>query len=179
MSNVARIKPGPKTVLTEELFGKIKKSILEGNDLRATAKICGILENTFYTWHSDNYLSLADKISNWKKDYKLSLANANIVEFLKMDDKNVRQVGKELIEFKDPALTRIKADMSKFVAETLGKDDYSKRSELTGKDGSNLIPESTKESEDLANKLNELEKDEIHKRTSRPSKGTETDIVVE
>lgn len=158
---------GRPTELTEELLIKIKGLILEGKYLNEIAKICEIPEITIYTWSSRNYLDFYNKVENWKRDYKLKLANENIVEFLKMTDRNVKQVGEELIEFKDPALTRIKADMSKFVAETLGKDDYSKRNELTGKDGTNLIPESSKESEALADKLNELAKNEIHGKTSR------------
>jgi len=43
--------------------------------------------------------------------------------------------GKELVEQTDTGLVKVKADMSKFVAETLGRDSYSKRSELTGKGG--------------------------------------------
>jgi len=46
--------------------------------------------------------------------------------------------GKELVEQTDTGLVKVKADMSKFVAETLGRDSYSKRSELTGKDGKDL-----------------------------------------
>jgi phage terminase small subunit len=35
---------------------------------------------------------------------------------------------------------RVKADMTKFVAKTLGKENYSERTEMTGKDGKDLIP---------------------------------------
>ncbi len=157
---------GRKTDLTEELFRKIKKSILDGNDLRTTAKVCEIPESTLYTWHSDNYLNISDKIEGWKRDYKLKLANQNIVEFLKMSDKNVKQVGEELVEYRDTGLTKVKADMSKFVAETLGKDEYSKRSELTGAGGEKLIPEDKKLLEDLSDKLNE-----VYERTNKSGDG--------
>ena len=40
----------------------------------------------------------------------------------------------------EPALVKIKQDTAKFVAERLGKDEgYSTRSEITGKDGKDLI----------------------------------------
>jgi phage terminase small subunit len=35
---------------------------------------------------------------------------------------------------------KVKADMTKFVAKTLGRENYSERTELTGKDGKDLIP---------------------------------------
>lgn len=54
--------PGRKTILDKKLFGKIQESILDGNDLRKTAKVCGIEENTLYDWTANNYLNLADKI---------------------------------------------------------------------------------------------------------------------
>jgi len=69
-----------------------------------------------------------------------------------MNDDNIRIIdGKEII-FRDSQLTRIKADISKFVAETLGKESYSKRNELTGAGGEKLMPvdEKTKEKIDLA-----------------------------
>lgn len=43
---------------------------------------------------------------------------------------------KELVVRTEPALIKIKQDTAKFIAETVGKDEgYSKRTELTGKDG--------------------------------------------
>lgn len=45
----------------------------------------------------------------------------------------------ELDAGKDSGLLKIKQDTAKFLAETIGKDKgYSKRSELTGKDGKDL-----------------------------------------
>ena len=128
--------PGRKTILDKKLFGKIQESILDGNDLRKTAKVCGIEENTLYDWTANNYLNLADKIDGWKRDRKLRLAERNIEQFLEMDTSGFVQskLGPVPIE-NDPALARIKADMSKFVAETLGRKDYAKKTEtdLTSK----------------------------------------------
>lgn len=121
-------RPGPKTLLNKELFAKIKDSIIDGNDLRETAKVCEISESTLYTWHSDNYLNLADKIEGWRRDRKLMLAEKNLEAILS-------------IGVNDKESLRVVADMSKFTAETLGKDKgYSKRSELTGKNGEELTP---------------------------------------
>jgi hypothetical protein len=59
---------GRKTILDKELIGRIKKSILEGNNIKETAKICEIPESTLYTWTRDNYLNISDKIEGWKRD---------------------------------------------------------------------------------------------------------------
>ena len=104
---------GCPTKLTKEMLTKIKECILNDKNLKETAKICEVPESTMYCWHSDNYLSLADKIEGWKRDYKLQLAEGNIKEILKMD-----------VERKESL--KVVADMSKFTAETLGKKSYSK-----------------------------------------------------
>lgn len=109
---------GRPTILNEELFKKIKQSILDGNDLRETAKVCEINEGTLYVWHSDNYLNIADKISGWKRDRKLMLADKNIEGILQLP-------------IQDKDFVKTVSDMSKFIKETLDKDNYSKRTDLT------------------------------------------------
>lgn len=135
---------GRPTELTDEALDIIKQGILDGRTLKEIAEQSEINEGTLYQWHSKNYSNLADKVEGWKRDRKLLLAERNIEEFLVMSDTNLKQVGTELLPFKDPQLTRIKADISKFVSETLGKDIYSKRSELTGRDGGNIAIDITK-----------------------------------
>ena len=117
---------GRPTDLTDELIKQIKQSILEGNNLKETANIIGKTPEVLYVWHSDNYLGIADKIEGWRRDRKLNLAEANIEEILKMDKRD--------------EVLRVVSDMSKFVAETLGKSNYAKRTENTGKDGESLFP---------------------------------------
>jgi hypothetical protein len=69
------------------------------------------------------------------------LAERNIEEILEMETINYakNKLG-DLVEVNDTQILKVKADMSKFVSETLGKDKYSKRSELSGVDGKDLIP---------------------------------------
>ena len=117
---------GRPTILDEELFRKIKQSILDGNDLRETAKVCDITESTLYCWHSDNYLNISDKIEGWKRDRKLIQADKNIDNILRLPHT-------------DKDFVKVVSDMSKFVKETLDKQYYSKRSELTGAEGRALI----------------------------------------
>lgn len=118
---------GRPTDLTESLFREIKKSIIDGNDLRTTAKVCEIPESTLYTWHSDNYLNIRDKVEGWKRDRLIKLAEQNIdaIMCLGVNDKDT---------------VKVVQDTSKFVLETLKKEQYSKRTEQTGADGKDLIP---------------------------------------
>lgn len=118
---------GRPTDLTDELVKKIKQYILEGKNLKETARACEIDEQKLYQWNSDNYLKLGDKIEGWKRDRKLMLAEQNLEAIMSLG-------------ISDKETIRVVADTSKFVAETLGKDNYSKRSEMTGKDGKDLLP---------------------------------------
>ena len=114
---------GRPTDLTDELVKKIKQSILDGNDLKTTANICEIDPQKLYNWNSDNYLNISDKIDGWKRDYKLSLADKNINDILKIG------------AIPDKVTLKVVADMSKFVKETLDRDNYKKKTEtdLTSK----------------------------------------------
>ncbi len=116
---------GRPTELTQELFDKIRQSILDGNDLRKTAKVCEINEGTLYQWHSKNYSNLTDKIEGWKRDRKLMLAERNLEAIL-------------CLGVSDKDSLKVVSDMTKFTLETLNKRDYSKRNELTGADGKEL-----------------------------------------
>ena len=106
---------GRKTDMTPELIKEIKQSILAGNDLKTTAKICEIDQQKIYNWHYDNYLNIRDKIEGWKRDYKLSLADKNIDNILKIG------------AIPNKVTLKVVADMSKFVKETLEKKYYSKQ----------------------------------------------------
>ena len=108
--------PGRPSELTKELFDKIKQSILDGNDLRETAKVCEINEGTLYQWHSKNYSNITDKIDGWKRDRKLMLAERNLEAIL-------------CLGISDKDSLKVVSDMTKFTLETLAKKEYSKRTE--------------------------------------------------
>lgn len=114
--------PGPKPLLTDEVLKEIKQGILEGKTLKDIARDSKLNEGTLYVWHSDNYLNLADKVEGWKRDRKLMLADRNIEDILRLPTN-------------DKDFVRTVADMSKFVKETLDKQNYSKRNELSGPGG--------------------------------------------
>jgi len=118
-------KPGPKPLLNKDMFAKIKQSILDGNDLRQTAKVCEINEGTLYVWHSDNYLNISDKVANWKHERMLRLAEKNLEGIM-------------CLGISDKDTIKTVQDTSKFVAETLGKASYAKRNEHGGIDGKDL-----------------------------------------
>ena len=123
---------GRDTILDEELLIKIRDLILDGKNLKEVAEICEIPKVTVYTWNSRNYLDFYNKVENWKRDRKLILAEKNIEEFLEMSDVNKRITKDgDIVVFKDTQLTKIKADTSKFVAETLGRKHYGKSLDLS------------------------------------------------
>ena len=116
---------GRPSILDKELFSKIKQCILNGNDLRNTAKICEINETTLYNWTADNYLNITDKIEGWRRDRKLKLAENNLEAIL-------------CLGVSDKDSLKVVSDITKFTLETLNKKDYSKRNEMTGADGRDL-----------------------------------------
>lgn len=134
---------GRPTDLTEDLLIKIKQDILDGKNLKEIAQHREIPEVTIYTWHSKNYIGLADKIEGWKRDRKLNMAEVVLEDMLSMPVQIMKsfkdsEEGDEYL-VTDPGLVRIKQDTAKFVAETLGKKNYAKRNELTGAEGKDLL----------------------------------------
>jgi len=117
---------GRPSELTEDCLLNIRQGILDGRTLKDIANICGIAEQTIYDWTCKNYKDLNSKIEGWRRDRKILLASKNIEEILIMDKE-------------DKDKLKVIQDTSKFVLETLDRDTYSKRSELTGKDGGNLV----------------------------------------
>jgi len=86
-----------------------------------------------------------------------SKAEEVLKEMIEMDDAQQVIVDGRVLKVKkrDPALTKIKQDTAKFVSERLSKDEWSQRSELTGKDGSELVPTDEKTKENIDKAINE------------------------
>ena len=122
---------GRPTNLTDELIKQIKAYTLQGKNLKEIAELSQINLNVLYLWSSDNYLNIADKIEGWKRDRMLLLADitSNYIQSLDTEDENGK-VDKELL--------KIKQKEAEFIRETLGKKNYSKRTELSGNDGKDL-----------------------------------------
>lgn len=120
-----RKKPGPSSYLTKELKNQIRECVLEGYNNQEVAERVGLDPQRLYNWRNKNYKGIKDLMEGWRRDRKLKLANENIERLLQLD-------------LSDKDNIRVVADMTKFVAETLGKENYSKRTENTGKDGAEL-----------------------------------------
>lgn len=135
---------GRPTELTDEFRLKIKSELIDLDERPSMAKISeltGVPYGTVKSWVSSNYKGFAEFLDNVKRDWKLNKAQENIEEFLTMQTRNQMLSKKgEVINFDDAKLKKIKADATFFVAETLGKVRYSKRTELTGADGKDLQP---------------------------------------
>ena len=119
-------KAGRPTILTEDIFRKIKSGIYQGKSYKSIANENGFVEQTFYDWVHDNYLGLRDKIDGWRRDRMLIKAEGNLAQILDFD-------------MGDKENTKIVQDTSKFVTETLGSKAYSKLQKMSGIDGEALV----------------------------------------
>lgn len=61
---------------------------------------------------------------NLGKAKRLEKAEKNLDKVLDMKTRIPQEVGKKIISIEDPQLLKIQVDVSKFIAETLGKGDY-------------------------------------------------------
>lgn len=119
-------KPGIDPMLSDKEFvAKLKALVFQGKTLKEMAELSGVSESSMYHWHADNVAGIRDKIEVWRLESKLAKADRNIDQILELP-----------VTEKD--YTKVVADMSKFVKETLDKENYSKRSELTGKGGKDI-----------------------------------------
>ena len=115
------------SLLNKELTLKIRPLILKGVNYIDIQNQLGIKSGTWDYWYWDNYMidnghqGFRDFVKSCKYERMMNSVNSNLEEFLNLDD--LREDGK-----KDAALAKLKQDTTKFVAETLGKVDFSKHS---------------------------------------------------
>lgn len=111
----------PSWLDDEQVVLKIRDLYLEGNNEKQICEILDIPLNTWNYWKWKNYQSFADKLLSYKHERILRKAESNLEVLLESEDE------------------RVMADMTKFSLETLGKNaGFTKRNELTGKDGKDL-----------------------------------------
>lgn len=109
---------------TSETFNDIEKSALKAGFSESYSKVL-MSESTANDW-----------VKNIIKNYKLkSLAEKNLEKLLKQEDN-----------------LNIQADMTKFTLKTLGKDEYSERTELTGAGGKDFKIEVVQYADDTTTK---------------------------
>lgn len=102
---------GRPSLLTDELLLKIRESILAGNNLKETANLCGIEPETIYDWNYKNYRDLSTLIDTWVAERRLMKAEKKIEQLIDAEDEKVA------------------LNASTFIAETIGKKRYSKKTE--------------------------------------------------
>lgn len=91
---------------------QIRLKVLEGKSIKEIREALDIPEGTWDSWYYRETHGFREKIMRWKAERFLALAEDNMPELLAAKSENVR------------------ADMTKFVMETAGKEVYSKKSEL-------------------------------------------------
>lgn len=122
---------GRPTKLTEEVMTNIKDMLLSGLSEREIFETLEIPRTTWYTWRKDNYDDFRTNVLDYKVEYKLSLAETVSEDILTTS--HTAEDGKV-----DTGVLNVKQKESQFIRETLAKDRYSKRAEITGKDGKDL-----------------------------------------
>lgn len=129
---------GRPTVMTVDTLQKLEDAFSIGASDREACLIANISSQTLYNFQTENpdYIERKEKL----KDMPKYLARANIVEAIKAKNLSVSQ----------------------WYAERKGKDEFSQRTEQTGKDGKDLIPEQPSERiQELANKLNDEQRPKL------------------
>lgn len=124
-------KPGPESDLTGELTLKIRELVLDGMKYKDIQQILELSSNTWDTWVYKDYKDFRKNLNSWKAERLIKKS-----ERLSEDILDTPHLGKDKIE---TDILRIKQKESEFIRKTLGKEEYSERAELTGKDGKDLI----------------------------------------
>lgn len=118
MADVGR----PSQLEDKEFLLKIRDLVLDYKSEVEMQEILGVPKGTWNTWKYTNFHNFSDLLLTYKHERMIRKAESNIEILMNSEDE------------------RVVADSSKFTLETLGKNSYSKRNELTGKDGKDLMP---------------------------------------
>lgn len=105
---------GRPSLLDEHLFRKIKDLVVEGKNLREVSETLDISYATMRDWEYENYLSFSDKMLSYKHERMLKKAEANIEVLQESEDE------------------RVALQANTFIMETVGKKNYSKKTETEG-----------------------------------------------
>jgi len=108
---------GRPTELTEELTLQIRKLVLESVEYTQIQQILNISPNTWDSWFYRDFQGFRANLSQWKNERIVKKAEKKVESLISAEDE------------------RVALQASTFALETLGKEVYSKRSELTGKNG--------------------------------------------
>lgn len=107
------------TFVNDETRNKIRTAYLQGKEIKQILAEMGLNENSYY-WHFwSNYKGFRDFINACELEYLKLQARKNLKEVATMP----------LPDTEDPRWLKIKTDTSQFIAETLDKENFSKKSE--------------------------------------------------
>lgn len=110
-------KVGRPTNLTEDLTFKIRALVFDGQSYEFIKKALDIPDSTWDSWVYRNCEDFRSNLTNWKHERMIKKAETNIEVLQESEDE------------------RVNLQANTFVLETLAKKEYSKRNELTGKNG--------------------------------------------
>lgn len=116
MADVGR----PSQLQDEQFLLKIRELVLEGDTEEVMQQKLEIPKGTWDYWKWKNYESFQDKLLSYRHERMLRKAELNIEVLQDSEDEKVA------------------LNANTFVLETLGKKNYSKRTESTGADGKDL-----------------------------------------
>ena len=116
MADVGR----PSQLDDEQFLLKIRELYLEGTNEKQIAEILEIPIGTWDYWKWKNYQGFSDKLLSYKHERMIRKAEMNIEVLQDSEDEKVN------------------LQANTFVLETLGKKNFSKRSEVTGADGESI-----------------------------------------
>lgn len=119
--------------LTEELTLQIRKETLEGTLYKDIQEKLEIPSNTWDAWVYKDYKDFRKNLQSWKAERLIRKTEKLSEEILDMNHFSLKDA-----EVINTDILRVKQKESEFVRSTLGKDNYSTRTENTGKDGKDL-----------------------------------------
>lgn len=116
---------GRPTELDEVLTAKIKDLVLEGKSMKEMCVILDIPYDTMVGWKVRNYNDFATAYLTFIHERKLNKAEAKIEQLIESEDEKVA------------------LNASTFIAETLGRKHYSKRTETDVTTKGEKLPDSS------------------------------------
>lgn len=124
--------PGRPTEYSEALVSQLEECLKNGFTVSAACRLVGIHRDTYYDWHT-RFEGFSDRMQ-YAKDFALEAARQVVVKSIIEGD----------------------VQTSKWYLERKAKDEFSTRSEQTGKDGEALYTGGKEELQDLVAEIKEL-----------------------
>lgn len=106
------------TLQDDNIRNQLRTAILNGEKIQDILARLGISENTYYVNYWRDTKGLRQFIINAENERLKRIARKNIDDIISMPDRD-----------DDVRYLKIKADMTAFVAETLDKDNFSKKTD--------------------------------------------------